>query len=340
MDISQRIRQAGRGIRQGVAGAGAAIGAKMPPRMLSVRLWLNIFLGVLLLIALSYPLLAWWAHTIDDDPAFTFDAATFKEGESRTVAIMAALIKREVDGHGWIANNPPLTPTGLLLDNMPNFQVGIVQGLARFSFELQDQLGRTRGSSQIDPDLQQAAGLLQYKPDVWVWNPSTSLLPTASSESQYRAAARALLAYNERLAKGEAVLDRRADNLIAALERLAQDLGSASAVIERHVAEDSGFPWNNDVDDIFYRIKGQAYAYYMVLRELRSDFDAVIASRDAGRIYDQMLASFAEAVELEPWVIVNGAPDSQMWPCHLCAQGFYILRARTQLREVANVLLK
>ena len=46
------------------------------------------------------------------------------------------------------------------------------------------------------------------------------------------------------------------------------------------------------------------------------------------------------AASLQPWWIVNGRPDSQLWPSHLAAQGFFLLRARTQLREVANILLK
>jgi len=39
-------------------------------------------------------------------------------------------------------------------------------------------------------------------------------------------------------------------------------------------------------------------------------------------------------------VVVNGAADSQFLPSHLVAQGFYLLRARTQLREVADILRK
>ena len=53
-----------------------------------------------------------------------------------------------------------------------------------------------------------------------------------------------------------------------------------------------------------------------------------------------MLGSFRAAAALDPWVVVNGAPDAQILPSHLAAQGFYLLRARTQLREVSNILLK
>jgi hypothetical protein len=43
---------------------------------------------------------------------------------------------------------------------------------------------------------------------------------------------------------------------------------------------------------------------------------------------------------LQPWVVVNGSPQSQVLPSHLAAQGFFLLRARVQLREITNILLK
>ena len=105
-------------------------------------------------------------------------------------------------------NDDPFFQPGVMLDNMPNFQQGIMSALARFGFELTDQLGRTRGSSEADPDLQRAAGLLQYPGNVWIWNPSVSLAPRASSESQYRDAREKLLTYNRRLAAGNALPNR------------------------------------------------------------------------------------------------------------------------------------
>jgi len=53
-----------------------------------------------------------------------------------------------------------------------------------------------------------------------------------------------------------------------------------------------------------------------------------------------MLGSMRTAAVLQPFVVVNGAPDSQFMPSHLATQGFYLLRARTQLKEIGNILLK
>ena len=55
---------------------------------------------------------------------------------------------------------------------------------------------------------------------------------------------------------------------------------------------------------------------------------------------EAMLESLRHTAELSPMVVVNGKPDAQAMPSHLAAQGFYLLRARTKLREITNILLK
>ena len=293
---------------------------------------------VLLIVLLYYPAGMLIVHDIDDDLDYQAPAAYIGSDGSRTVAIAAGLIEREVDEHRWVANDPVFMP-GALLDNMRYYQQGIIAALARFAFELTDRIGRTRGSSQVDPDLQEAAGLLQYSGTKWVFDFSTSLAPTATSEAQYRKAKRALVAYNARLGAKEAVFDPRADNLLATLDRMASDLGSASAVLDRRIAEGSGLI-DTEADNVFYTIKGQTYAYYLLLRELEIDFDAVVRDRDLIASWQQLLASMASAAQLNAWVITNGDPGSLIVPNHLAEQGFYLLRARTQLREITNILLK
>ena len=54
----------------------------------------------------------------------------------------------------------------------------------------------------------------------------------------------------------------------------------------------------------------------------------------------EMLQSLKLAAQLDPLVIVGGTPDGLYFPNHLAVQGFYLLRARTQLREIVNILQK
>lgn len=303
---------------------------------------MRILVGLLLFLALGWGAAMFITSTVDDNPDFassgTLDPATH-QGGSRAVTVAAALIDREVNQHPWVANDPFFLP-GYYLDNMPNFQQGIVYALGRFSVLMSDQVGRARGSSQVDPDLDAAAGLLKYAGDVWIFNPKTSLLPTASSEAQYRDARKRLLNYNQRLREGKAVFDPRSDNLTAMLDSIAGDLGSQSAIIENYLREHKFWLVEGHADDIFYSTKGRAYAYYILLRELSHDYAQVIKERDLTNVWDNMLRSFREVATLHPYVIVSAAPDSQFLPSHLAAQGFYLLRARTNLREITGILTK
>jgi len=294
-------------------------------------------IGIVIVIGvLYYPVGMALVHTVDDDTSLMVEV---QPKQSRSIAMAAKLIERETDIHPWVANDPWFLP-GAALDNMPNFQQGIVYALSRFAIEMSDQIGRTRGSSEVDSDLDKAAGLLKYAGDVWVFDFSVSLAPTAPSDAQYRAARNSLLSYNDRLMTGEAVFDARADNLETTLERIAADLGSGSAVIDKYIRENSGSIIDFYADDIYYRNKGRLYAYYLLLREMKADFNDVITDKDVTKAWDQMLLSLETAASAQPLIVINADPDSFLRPSHLTAQGFYLLRARTQLKEVANILQK
>ena len=298
-------------------------------------LWPLVLVGLIIAYYLGGML---WLHEIDDDPEFALESSA-PEGGSDAVAVAADLIDREINTHRWVANDPFFLP-GSMLDNMPAYQQGIVTAISRFTLELADQIARTRGSSQIDPDLDIASGLLRYPGNIWIFDLRTSLAPTASSEQQYRRGMEALRRYNQRLSQNQAVFDARADNLLATLDRIAADMGSSSAAIDRELQDRSAFWPDWTADDLFYASKGRLYAYYLLLRALEADFANVIRERELGGTWTQTLESFRAAATLQPWVIMNGAPDSQMMPSHLASQGFFLVRARTQLREISNILLK
>ncbi len=312
-----------------------SVGTEAAPAGKRRRRW--IVLAIVALFVLYYPLGAMIVENIDDDPQFK--PSNVVAGESRAVAIAADLVTREVDVHSWAPMQPFFMPAGIL-DNMPNFQRGIAAALGRFSTELMDQLGRTRGSSQTDRDLEQARGFLNEQPNVWVWQPSVSFWPSATSAQKYRAGRDRLIAYNKRLASGQAVFERRSDNLQALIDRIANDHGSDSAVIDQHIIEQAGNLFDTRCDDIFYFNKGRLYANYLLMRELGQDFEGVIREKGLTSSWNATVETFRIASALDPWVVWNGYPDALLIPNHLAAQGFYLLRARTQLREISAILLK
>ena len=301
------------------------------------RLWSWTWRIVVVALVLYYPVGALIAENIDDDPQFAPRNVT--PGESRAVAAAADLVTREVDQKTWAPMMPFFMPAGIL-DNMPNFQRGIMAALGRFSTELMDQVGRVRGSSQVDRDLEQARGFLNEQPNIWLWQPSVSLLPSTTSAQKYRAGRDRLIAYNKQLASGQAVFERRADNLQALIDRIANDEGSDSGVIDQHIIERAGDLFDIRADDIFYFNKGRLYANFILLRELGYDFESVIRDRNLTNPWNGMVETFRLASALDPWIVWNGYPDGLLIPNHLAAQGFYLLRARVQLREISAILLR
>ncbi len=345
MDIAQRIRRATARFRPGPADENGASteDATVAPEEGARRSWSRrkmIIVGVLVALALYYPLGSMLDHQVNDDVRFA-PAAPSAES-SRAVAAAAAMITREVDETGWVANTPPFAPNALLKygGNMMNFQVGVITAVGVFAVELRDQLGRARGASAADADLQQAASDIQYDPERWVFRLGR-VLPEAAAEDQYRNARDALESYNVRLGQGQAVFDKRADNLLAVLNRFALDLGAASAELETQIDAGRRVVFlDRQADKLFYNVKGRSYAYALILRGLRDDFADVVEERDIADLYEEMLADLEVVAAMRPAVVMNGKPSGIATNNHLAVQGFYLLRARTRLREMTDILLK
>jgi len=53
-----------------------------------------------------------------------------------------------------------------------------------------------------------------------------------------------------------------------------------------------------------------------------------------------LVHSLEKAAEFKPFVVRNGAPDSQFVPNHLIMQNFYLQRAMLAAERIRNGLLK
>jgi hypothetical protein len=312
---------------------GVRVGARAGGGLRRVVKWLA---AVLALIVVYYAVGTWAFYRVGDDPAFQPPQPT--AGGSNAVDMAAALIERETVAHAWQPPDPVFMPNGLLI-HPSAFQRGVQGALARFSIELEDQIGRTRGSSRADPDLERARGLLNFPPDIWFLDFSKSILPTITSEQNYRAGRQALLAYNRRLAAKGAVFDVRTDSLARTLDRIVNDLGSQSAAVDQHLRGESGWLINFDADRLFYNTKGRLYAYHLLLRELGRDFDPLVQQNSLQAVWTQVMGTMQEAGNLRPFFVVDASPSGRIFANHLAIQGFYLKRAMVQLKEMSQVLV-
>ena len=273
---------------------------------------------------------------LEDDLEFRPPAPT--ENGLASVDMAVALIEREERSHAWVANEPPPLP-GYWLRNMAAYQQGIIYALSRFSFELADTLGRARGATAVDPDLDRAAGLLRFPGDVWVFDFEKTWTPVVTSEEQYLAAARALAQWNERLAAGQAMFDPRPDSLHTTLARIEADISSkANVLVEQVERLAAGLPVTTRSTELFYNTKGRLYAYALVLEALGEDFAEVIEREGLGLVWSRMLGSLRNAAALHPFVVTDYAPGSLLAPSHTDELGFFLLRAHKQLRDAMTVL--
>lgn len=264
---------------------------------------------------------------------------------SAIVDVAADLIDMEVNQNTWISSMP-LYKMGLFgvdwdhtpwLDNKASFQRGVNQTVRRTTVELVEALARVRGTSSINNTLQQARSNMQYDEESWYisFSPFGFRTPTPSV---YGEAIKQLRTFNAELENCSSTFDSRADNLLEFLDRIANDLGSTSAIL-RERSENYNAGWfDTRADDRFWFAYGQLYGYYGILSAARADFAGTIAEKNINALWATMLTQFRSALKIQPAIISNGREDGWMMPTHLATQGFYILRARSNLIEVRDVL--
>lgn len=262
---------------------------------------------------------------------------------SEITAVAADLIDFNVNRNAWISSmlvsklgffGIPWRNTPFF-DNKAAFQLGINQVMRRTTTELVDTLGRARGTSRIDQNLQDARTALAWDEDAWYIGLRG---PTRPTPSVYREAIRKLNAFNASLEKCQATFDARADNLLQFLDRISGDMGSTSDILRSQIeASDAGW-FDPRADDRFWFAYGQLYAYYGILDATSIDFSAVIRERNLTTLWDTMQTQMRDALNMQPWIISNGNESSFLFPSHLATMGFNLLRARSQIVEIRGVL--
>lgn len=264
---------------------------------------------------------------------------------SAIVSVERDLIDFNVNQNAWISSMI-LYKVGLFgvdwdhtpfLDNKAAFQRGVHQAVRRTAVELVDTIGRVRGTSQIDQNLQDARGAVEFDEETWYFglNPFGPKTPTPSF---YRTAVTALGSFNDRLLKCEVVFNARADNLAKFVDRIASDIGSTADIISNQSQTNNAGWFDPRADDRFWFAYGQLYGYYGLLKAARHDFKSVVDTRGLGPLWDQLDRQFQQALRIRPLIISNGREDGWIMPSHLTTMGFYLLRVRSNLVEIRGVL--
>lgn len=223
------------------------------------------------------------------------------------------------------------------MDNKAAFQLGVNQALRRVSVELVDRLGRVRGTSGIDQNLQDARQSLAYDEDSWYFS-LDPFGPRSTTQANYRRAARSLQLFNGELTKCASNFDARPDNLLQFLDRVTSDIGSTSDILRSRMEASNAGWFDPRADDRFWFAYGQLYAYYGIMTAVRADFADVFKNRNLEQIWVRTEEQFRSSLNMTPAIISNGGESSWIMPTHLATMGFYVLRIRSNLIELRDVL--
>ncbi|MBU0585515.1 MAG: DUF2333 family protein [Alphaproteobacteria bacterium] len=285
----------------------------------------------------------------EEAPPVAGAAATAGAGKTCTRSaitdVTADLIDFNVNQNAWVPSMI-LSKAGFFgvpwrhtpfFDNKAAFQLGVNQAIRRTAIELVDTLGRVRGTSQIDQDLQDARGAVTFDEETWYFGISP-FGPKTPTPSFYRSAIGNLRAFNQRLEACNATFDARADNLVTFLDRIASDIGSTSDMLRIRSEEYNSGWFDTRADDRFWFAYGQLYAYYGIIHASRADFQEVIATRGLTPLWNRSEERLRAALNIMPFIISNGNESGWIMPAHLATMGFYVLGARANLVELRSVL--
>lgn len=280
---------------------------------------------ILVVVGLYYVVGAAVARHVDDDPAFGADVVV-PQGGSHTVAVLAALLEREVDRHGWVANDPAVFPSSLLTD-MAAFQESI-----RASVEAVVKAFAIRTGT--DPDLETALGALAVPGDRWAFDVGGSWSLQETSETYYREAVTALRRFNARMARGEVATLPDAALAATLVRQAGERLAAAATVGLAHVDARGGHWLDLTTAERLYATKGEVYAYWVVLQAVAVDVPSLGATDgwDAFEIAGQRAATFGPS-----WVM-NGAAEGWLRATPLATQAAYLLDTRQALAPVIVAL--
>ncbi len=270
-----------------------------------------------------------------------------------TTATLATLVGTLLDKPGGYISNDK-TPPGLFMDNMPEWEFGVLVQIRDLSTTMRNDFSRSQSQSIEDKDLIIAQPQFHYDSDSWI-------LP--STEGEYRKGLKALNRYMKRLAnpkRKEAQFYSRADNLANYLDQISKRLGSLSQRLSASVGQErintdlagdnhakQATPTDREIgvktpwlqlDNVFFEARGQAWALRHLLKAIETDFSSVLQRKNALVSLRQIIREL-EATQQTIWspIILNGKGFGVVTN-HSVIMSSYISRANSQIIDLVNLL--
>jgi hypothetical protein len=236
------------------------------------------------------------------------------------VAVVSSIIRVAstlLDKPGGLLRND-MTPPGVLIDNMPNWEYGLLTEVRDSVRSLRNDFSRSQTQSIENQYLMKADSDFNFSSEAW-------LIPSA--EEMYKDGVAMLTQYLQDLKSNRDPSARfytRADNLRAYLQVVEKRLGSygqrlaasvgdpeLTAAFEAQGAEEAASaaepstgirplaaeatPWT-EVDDVFYEARGYSWALYHMMNAIQIDFRDVLKQKNAEVSMQQIIRDLEMAI--------------------------------------------
>jgi hypothetical protein len=310
----------------------------------SVEAALLLFLIVLGMFWSPMPKMFWVNQYVDENRTVVGYSTT-----NTLIRVAETLLDKR---GGYLTNDK--MPPGLWLDNMPNWEKGVLMQVRDLSRVIRTDYSRSQSQSQADPDVVLAEEKFFSESNSWFFPPT---------ERRYREGIEALYRYQDRLigaAQPEAQFYARADNLrewLAAVETrlgsMSRRLGNSVAanVINEELAGDPAAeaaqtqpdtldvrtPWL-EIDDVFFEARGTAWALLHFLRAAEFDFAEVLADKNAEASVRQIIRELeASLAPLRSPMVLNGGGYG-LTANHSLVMANYLARANAAVINLRELL--
>ncbi|NCF24417.1 MAG: DUF2333 family protein [Gammaproteobacteria bacterium] len=305
---------------------------------------LFLFLVLLGMYWSPMPKLFWVNEYVDDQRSVVGYSTT-----STLIRVAETLLDKR---GGYITNDR--FPPGLWLDNMPNWEKGVLTQMRDLSRAIRNDFSRSQSQSKEDPDVVEAVEKFFSESNSWLFPPT---------ERRYREGIAAVSRYQDRLtgaAQPEAQFYARADNLREWLAEVEKRLGSmsrrlgnsiASSVINEELAGDPSAeaaqaqpdiidvrtPWL-EIDDVFFEARGSAWALLHFFRAVEFDFSQVLADKNAEASVRQIIRELEASLEPMRWPMVLNGGGYGLTANHSLVMANFLARANAAVINLRELL--
>lgn len=283
---------------------------------------------------------------------------------STTISILDTLLHKS---GGYLTND--VSPPGIFLDNVPNWEYGVLRNLREISKLYRYDFARKQSQSEEIKELVTVENKLRIDSDAWMF---------PSAEGEYGDALKALETYLDNLKKqnGSAAFYPRADNLSVYFQDVSKTLGSLSqglrtddaknhtvtvvkksdvanaadgenkaANTEEKAAQPVATPVATrkapgffEVDNKFFEVRGYCWALVQELRAIEKDFAEVLKDKNALESLQNVIHDL-ESTQATIWspIILTGSGFGFV-NNHSSVMASYISRANASVIDLANLL--